>query len=276
MQQIVNFILKYKYFLFFLLLEIIAISFTIQNHSYHNSTFSNSANFVSGGIHKRVNRFKEYGDLRKHNNQLLKENAELKNILAQELKNPENTRIQVIDTTKYFQKYSYYTAKVIENQYQKKFNYLTIDKGSKHGISAEMGVANSKGIIGITTNISNGYSTVLSILNENSKINVKLSKSPHFGTLEWNGGNYNILQLTDLPIQANINVGDTLITGGRSVIFPEGIPVGTVTNFKVENNDYSSINIKLFNDMSAIGPVYIISNFDKKEIEQLQESTTNE
>ncbi len=276
MQQIVNFILKYKYFLFFLLLEIIAISFTIQNHSYHNSAFSNSANFLSGGIHKRVNRFKEYGDLRKHNDQLLQENAHLKNILAQELRTSDSTLIQVIDTIKYFQKYRYTTAKVIENQYQKKYNYLTIDKGIRHGLTSEMGVANSKGIIGITTNLSNGYTTVLSILNENAKINVKLSKSPHFGTLEWNGQNYNVLQLTDLPIQANIKVGDTLITGGRSVIFPEGIPVGTVRNFKVQNNDYSSIDIKLFNDMSAIGPVYIISNIDKKEIEQLQESTTNE
>ncbi len=276
MQQIVNFILKYKYFLFFLLLEIIAISFTIQNHSYHNSAFSNSANFLSGGIHKRVNRFKEYGDLRKHNDQLLQENAHLKNILAQELRTSDSSLIQVIDTIKYFQKYRYTTAKVIENQYQKKYNYLTIDKGIRHGLTSEMGVANSKGIIGITTNLSNGYTTVLSILNENAKINVKLSKSPHFGTLEWNGQNYNVLQLTDLPIQANIKVGDTLITGGRSVIFPEGIPVGTVRNFKVENNDYSEIDIKLFNDMSAIGPVYIISNIDKKEIEQLQESTTNE
>ncbi len=276
MQQIVNFILKYKYYLFFLLLEIIAISFTIQNHSYHNSKFSNSANFLTGGIHKRINRFKEYSNLREHNDQLLKENAALKNVLAQELKNNDSTLISVIDTTKYFQRYTYSTAKVIDNQYQKKYNYLTLDKGLRHGIAAEMGVANSKGIIGITTNLSNGYTTVLSILNENAKINVKLSKSPHFGTLEWNGQNYNVLQLTDLPIQANIKVGDTLITGGRSVIFPEGIPVGTVRNFKVENNDYSEIDIKLFNDMSAIGPVYIISNIDKKEIEQLQESTTNE
>ncbi len=276
MQQIVNFILKYKYFLFFLLLEIIAISFTIQNHSYHNSAFSNSANFLSGGIHKRVNRFKEYAHLREHNDQLLKENAQLKNILGLELKNNDSASAHVIDTTKYFQKYSYRTAKVIENQYQKKFNYLTIDKGERHGIAPEMGVANSKGIIGITTNISSGYTTVLSILNENAKINVKLSKSFHFGTLEWNGEDYNILQLSDLPIQANIQIGDTLITGGKSVIFPEGIPVGTISNFKVENNDYSTIDIKLFNDMSAIGPVYIISNIDKKEIEQLQESTTNE
>jgi len=276
MQQIVNFILKYKYFLFFLFLEGIAISFTIKSHSYHNSKFSNSANFLSGGIFKRINRFKEYSTLRKSNKQLLEENSLLKNKLAQELKSSTSNIIDVIDTTKYFQKYKYTSAKVIDNQYQRKYNYLLIDKGSRNGIKTEMGVANSKGIIGITKNISDKYATILSILNENSKINVKLSNSFHFGTLEWNGDDYNVLQLVDLPIQANIKVGDSLITGGRSVIFPEGIPVGTVKDFKISNNNYNYINVQLFNDMSAIGPVYIIINMDQKEINDLQEKTIDD
>ncbi len=276
MQQIVNFILKYKYFLFFLFLEIIAISFTIQNHSYHNSKFSNSANFFTGGIHKRVNRFKEYGTLRDNNKLLLEENANLKNILSQELKNATTAVIDVVDTTKFFQKFAYSAAKVIDNQYQRKYNYLTIDKGTNHGIKSEMGVVNSQGVIGITKNVSNKYTTVLSILNENSKINVKLTNSYHFGTLEWNGKNYRILQLVDLPIQANIKLGDTLITGGKSVIFPEGIPVGTINDFKVKNNNYSYIDVQLFNDMSAIGPVTIVVSLDKKEIEDLQETTIDE
>lgn len=276
MQQLINFILKYKYFLFFLFLEVIAISFTIQSHSYHNSKFSNSANFLSGGIYKKVNKFKEYSTLRESNTQLLEENSKLKNKLAQELKNDASNIIDAIDTTKYFQKYSYISAKVIDNQYQRKYNYLTIDQGSRHSIKPEMGVANSKGIIGITKNVSDKYATVLSILNENSKINVKLSNSFHFGTLEWDGNDYNVLQLSDLPIQANIKQGDTLITGGKSVIFPEGIPVGTINDFKVKNNNYSYIDVQLFNDMSAIGPVYIIVSIDKKEIEELQEKTIDD
>ena len=110
-------------------------------------------------------------------------------------------------------------------------------------------------IIGITQSVSENYATVQSILNENSKINVRLINSPHFGTLEWDAKDYNILQLADLPIQANIQKGDTLITGGKSIIFPEGIPVGIIEDFRVENNDYSFVNVRLFNDMSAIGPV---------------------
>tara|TARA_R110002073_G_scaffold220418_1_gene380571 strand:+ start:57577 stop:58407 length:831 start_codon:yes stop_codon:yes gene_type:complete len=276
MQQIVSFIIKYKYFLLFLLLEIIAISFTIQNHSYHNSKFVNSANFLTGGIYKRVNRFKEYGHLKEHNTQLLNENVRLKNLLSQQNRVLSTEANEIIDSTRYFQIYSYTPAKVIDNQYYRKYNYLTIDKGYKQGLSQDQAVVNSKGIIGITKNVSKNYTTVLSILNENSKINARLSNSLHFGTLQWDGKDYNVLQLVDLPIQASIKEGDTLITGGKSVIFPEGIPVGVISGFEVENNNYRFINVKLFNDMSAIGPVNIITNFDKKEILELQQTTTDE
>ncbi len=273
MQQIVSFIIKYKYFLFFLLLELIAVSLTFQNHSYHKSKFVNSANYITGGIYSRINSFKEYTNLKVYNQQLLEENTRLKNMLAKRLKDSSIHSIEVIDTTKYFQKYSYISAKVYKNEYHKKHNFLLINKGSKQGVSTDQGVINSRGIIGITNTISKNYTTVLSILNENSKINVKLLNSLYFGTLQWDAKDYNILQLIDLPIRANIKVGDTITTGGKSTIFPEGIPVGTILNFNKENNIYQSINVKLFNDMSAIGPISIITNFDKEEITTLEETT---
>ena len=276
MQQIVSFLIKNKYFLFFMLLEFIAISFTIQSHSFHKSKFVNSANFITGGVYKRINSFKEYSNLKEFNQQLLEENTRLKNILSQDLKDSTLHNFTVIDTLKYHQKYSYIHAKVFKNEYHKLFNFLMLNKGEKHGVQPDQAVVNSTGIIGITNTVSNKYATVLSILNEKSKINVKLKGSTYFGTLIWDGKNYNILQLADLPYQANITKGDTIITGGKSTIFPEGIPVGVIDNFSKGNNSYTTINIKLFNDMSAIGPVYIITNFDKQEIEDLEQSITND
>jgi len=276
MQQIISFIIKYKYFLFFLLLEILALTFTIQSHSFHKSKFVNSANVFTGGIYKKINNFKEYTNLRNHNNQLLDENVRLKNRLSKQFLDSSSNSITVIDSVKYLQKYSYTPAKIINNQYHKKYNYLTINKGIVDGIKPDQGVINSSGIIGITNTTSNNYATVLSILNENSNINVKLLNGLHYGTLIWNGKDYNILQLDDLPIQANIKKGDTIITGGKSTIFPEGIPVGSIIDIFRENNSYKSINIKLFNDMSAIGPVNIITNFDKEEINKLEENLNNE
>ncbi|PIE49424.1 MAG: rod shape-determining protein MreC [Flavobacteriales bacterium] len=270
MQQIIGFILKNKYFLLFFLLELVAITFVIKSHSYHHSKFVNSANAITGNVYTKLNNIKEYTKLKTFNQQLLDENARLKNLLAN--KDSDNLKPTVVqaDSALYQQQFSYLPTKVINNQFNRNYNYLTINVGKSQGIRPDQGVANSKGILGITNTVSNNYATVLSILNNNSKINVKLKNSKHFGTLVWNGKNYNVLQLVDLPIQANISQGDTVITGGMSTIFPQGLPVGTIQDFKQEANAYSTVNIKLFNDMSAIGPAYVITNFDQEEIKEIE------
>lgn len=276
MQQLIYFIKKFRYFLLFLVLEIIALFFTIQHHSYHKSKFVSSANFISGGFYNKVNSINEFFLLKRENYILIEENVQLKNLL-------ENTKIKyisetfvIIDSSQYLQQYVYSVAKVINNNFTKRNNTLTINKGSKQGLSPDLGVVNSKGVIGVIKNISSNYATVLSILNNNSRLNVRLKNSDYFGTLNWNGKDYNILQVTDIPRQAIVKVGDTIITGGKSAIFPEGILVGTIKNFEFKNNQYQKINISLFNDMSTIGYVQVIDNLQKNEQKKLELKTANE
>ena len=135
-----------------------------------------------------------------------------------------------------------------------------------------MGVVSDKGIIGITDRVSENYSRVISILNTNLNINAKLNNTNFFGVLNWNGSNSNILQLSDLPKQINISIGDTIITGGNSLIFPMGIPIGIVSSYKLDNTqNYIEAQIKLFNDMTNLNYVYIVKNNNKKEIIELNE-----
>lgn len=276
MQQILSFFLKNKFFLLFLSLELIAIFFTIQSHSYHRSKFVNSSNFITGGIYNKINNFKEFVLLKGENKRLSEENVHLKNLLNLKDLSISGLDSLIIDTLDYYQKYNYISAKVVNNEFRKNNNYLTINKGSTNGISSDLGVINSKGIIGITRSVSNRYTTVLSILNVNYQINVKLLNSDHFGSLSWDNKDYKTVQLLYLPIQANIKIGDTILTGGKSTMFPEGIPVGIVKDFKTKNNNYENINIALFNDMSAISYVEVIDNLDKIEIKSLEENTSNE
>ena len=276
MQQIFYFIKKFRYFLLFLTLEILAIIFTIQHHSYHKSKFINSANSISGGIYNKMNSVNEFFNLKSENQLLTDENVRLKNLL--ETKNIDYNKefFIVEDTLQYVQKYEYLSAKIINNNFSKRNNSLTINKGSKLGLTTDLGVINSKGIIGVINNVSSNYATVLSILNSNSKINIRLKNYDHFGTLAWDGKDYNITQITDIPRQAVIKTGDTIITGGKSAIFPEGIYVGTIKDFKFENNQYIEINVALFNDMSSLGYVQVIKNLQKSEQLKLEQNAVNE
>src|SRR5690606_28118618 len=145
------------------------------------------------------------------------------------------------------------------------------------GLRPDMGVVTSKGIVGIVENISDNYATVISILNSNSRINAQLTKTNHFGSLVWDGKDPNIVQLIDVPGLAPIAQGDTIVTGGQSLIFPEGIPIGTIEDFSLDRSEsYYNINVSLFNDMTNIGYVYIIEHTRKDEILELQETTGNE
>lgn len=276
MQQLIYFIRKYKYFLLFILLQIVAFNFTIQHHSYHKSKFVNSANFISGGFYNKVNSINEYFYLKTENQLLNEENVELKNSLAKISLASNDSLYSKTDTLQKIQKYNYMVAKVINNNYSKRNNFLTINKGLNNGLVSELGVINSKGIIGVVKNVSNNYATVLSILNSSSRTNVKLKNSNHFGSLIWNGEDYALVQIIDIPRQAKLKKGDTIITGGKSAIFPEGINVGTVDDIIIKNHQYQKINVRLFNDMSAIGQVQIVKNLHKEELLTLEEKSNNE
>ncbi len=275
MQQLIYFFRKYKYFLFFLLLEFIALFFTINNNNFHRSKFISSANEITGGLYEKTTQISNYFNLKSQNEELILENKNLKNLLEKYTSKEDSTvRVSVIDTINYQQKYTYTEAKIYSNNFNNPNNFILLNKGKNHGINIEMAVVNSKGIIGITEDVSANYVRVQSILNSNSKINAKLKNSSHFGTLIWDGKDYNIVQLEDIPRQAAIKVGDTIITGGKSTIFPAGILIGTIQKINTESSN-NSLDIKLFNDMSNIDNVYIVTALDKEEIRTLN-NTINE
>ncbi len=268
MQQIIFFFIRNKNFLLFAVLFTISVALTIQTHNYHNDKFISSANSVTGGVYTFRNNITDYFSLRTENDQLLEENLLLRKKLDQ-LK--EIVIAPLPDSTTIPAKFDYFAARVINNNYANTKNQLTLDKGEKDGITIDLGVISSKGLVGIVSDVSKNYSTVQSILNTKSRINAKLKKSSHFGSLIWNTEDPNIVQLIDIPRLAEIEIGDTIVTGGRSTIFPEGVLIGSVKDFHLDSDDnYYYVNIQLFNDMTSLEHVYLIENNDAEEIMDLE------
>lgn len=258
MRQIVDFFVRNKNFILFVFLFSVSLTLLFTSSNFHKSYFLNSTNLISGNIYEFNKSIKDYFNLGKINEDLSLENQSLRERLYNlNLKN---------------QQYNVFNARVIKNSYSLTNNYLTINLGAKDSIKNDMGVVSDKGIIGITDRVSENYSRVISILNTNLNINAKLNNTNFFGVLNWNGSNSNILQLSDLPKQINISIGDTIITGGNSLIFPMGIPIGIVSSYKLDNTqNYIEAQIKLFNDMTNLNYVYIVKNNNKKEIIELNE-----
>ncbi|TXE16560.1 rod shape-determining protein MreC [Psychroserpens burtonensis] len=271
MQQILNFVIRNKTFLLFLLLFVISLGLTIQSHSYHKSKFINSANFLTGGIYESASSVSDYFDLNDQNEILLQEN----NRLRSQIFNSSDSILKTtayIDSVSFNGRYRVQSAKIINNNYSSSKNYLTINKGEKDAIKEDFGVITSKGIVGIIDNTSNGYARVLSILNIKSRINAQLKASNHIGSLKWDGkSSATTVQLADISKFAPVKKGDSIMTGGQSTIFPKGIPIGTIESYTLDSSgDTYTIQVKLFNDMTNISHVYVIENLDSEEIKLLE------
>lgn len=272
MQQIFNFIFKNSYRLLFLLLLGISLSLTIQAHSFHKSKIISSANFLTGGVYSQLNDIDEYFSLRSRNEALAVENARLKAILFNK---KDTLDVNKIDSIPGLKRINVIVSKVIHNTYNSPENYLTLHSGANDGVEVDMGVINDLGIVGIIEKTSPKYATVLSVLNTKSRINAKFKKSNHFGSLVWNAKNTGFVQLVDVPrLASSVRKGDTVVTGAESRIFPENINIGTVHKIYIDDKtNYYTIDVKLFNDMTNLGHVYIIKNNEREELLQLEKET---
>lgn len=272
MSNLIAFFIRHKNTLLFLFLLCISLGFTFQSHSFQRSKAVSSANYISGTLYSWNEGMGSYFQLRKENDQLVEENRRLRQHLYNDvlLKDSVNA---VMDTVLYGDPYIIQAVKVIANRYRNLDNYILINKGEKDSIKPEYGVMTSNGVLGVVEAVSPHYSRVISILNTNLSINAQLKNSEHFGTLAWNGHDPNVLNLMDIPRVADVHKGDTIMTNGRSLIFPKGIMIGTIESAKVKRGqNFYDIKVRLFSDMTAIGNAYVIQNKRRPEADSLNVS----
>ena len=262
MRKIIDFLIKNIHSLTFTFLISISIIQIIDKNYYHNSKFNFYSNSLINLINEQKQNLTEYFELKKINESLINENNFLRNNYSRNIK---------IDSLKSVDNYLFKSAKVISNSIKFSKNFITINKGANDNINIDDGVISSNGIIGIINNTSEKFSTIISVLNTDLIINAKIKSTSHFGSLRWDANDSEILNLFDIPKSANIQINDTIETGGMSAIFPEKIPIGKINSFTLPvGSNYFEIKIKLFEDIGSIENVYVVKNNFKDEIKKLE------
>ena len=257
-------------------MEVIAFYLIIRNNRFQNSSFFNSSNAVAGNIYQSYSNITDYLYLKKDNELLAAQNAKLQTFSTKSLLTFENNEYAINDPV-HKQKYVYTHAKVINSTINKRNNYLTLNAGRLQHIEPEMAVIAADGVVGIVKDVSDNFSTVMSLLNKNTMISCKLKKSGYFGSLVWEGGDPANAKLNDIPKHARISVGDTVITSGASPIFPEGVMAGVIKSFELQEGDnFYSVEITLSTDFGSLSYVYVIKNLMKEEQRNLEKATQND
>jgi rod shape-determining protein MreC len=263
MQNLLYFLIRYGFVLLFLFLELLCFNLIIRFNPYQNSIFVRSSNAITGWINDKYTTSVDYFRLARTTEELAAENADLKKKLDlfQERKFHQTSHNQ---DTIYQQQYTLISAKVINNSIRNLDNYLTIDRGTQDGIRKGMGVISKEGVVGMIIDVNKKYSRIISVLNRNTRISTTVKKSQFFGSLYWEGPNPTRAKLGEIAKHAELTVGDKLATSGYSTIFPENIPVGEITDFRLEDgSNFYDIDVKLDMDLSRLRFVYVVDNLFK-------------
>ena len=251
-----------------------SILFLTKKSKYHKTQLEEYGMYVTKELYDINHKLSNYFKLKKKNEELLKENKKLRELY---LKSKSLALYPNAFAKKKHFPFKLKEANVIKNSFLNQRNNLIIDVGTGDGIKSDMGVISKNGIVGIISAVSKNYSSVISILNQDIKINVRLKKTNALGSMFWRGLNPLEFKIDDVVNNVSFKKGDTIITGGMSSYFPYGIPLGEIVDFESNSqNGYYSINARLFEDPSLVNYVYVLSNEDREEILKLQENFQNE
>lgn len=270
MKNLIAFLKRFQIFLVFIVLQIVALTTYSAYSEFARLQMLTTTSALNSQLFEIRHAVDKHFYLETSNRSLVYKNKKL----LEQLKNA-HYRIEkgkvYIDDTLYKQTFFYIPAEVIQNTYDKRNNYMTIDIGKNQGIQKNDGVFSAKGVVGKVHFVGENYSLVKTVLSQNVNIDVMLEKTGAFGFVKWDAKHPKIIQITGISNDITIKKHEKVISYGSSGIFPKGIPVGRVISKKhIEGKPLYDIQVRIFEDFRTIQQVYVVRNTMKKEILELQ------
>ena len=257
-------------FFVFIMLEAISLSLVVRYNEKPSAAFTSSSNTILGFMYRQVDELARVSNLSAVTDSLARENARLYAQL--EIAKLEQATKRDTAQTITQQWYSYIPASVRNNSTHLNNNTITIDVGYNQGVKPGMGVIGPNGVVGQIIKTTSRFSSALSLLHSQTRVSTMIQGSNHFGILTWPGKNIHTAILTDVPKHAQIKKGDLLITSGYSTVFPKGIPIGVVKDYRaVPGTNSLEIEVTLATDMSNLHQVYVLDNLFRTELDSLIE-----
>ena len=269
MRSLLNFLERFNSLIIFLILEGVAIYFITTRSYYHNTKVVNGARWLTHGMEVKISDTKSYLYLKEINENLANENTTLRNSINRLLRNDNSVFFSISDSV-YQQVYQYTSARLTSNSVNKQYNFFTINKGARSGLTTEMAVIADGGVAGVISGCSENFSIVMSLINLDFKLSARIRSNGYFGSLMWDGQDYRTAILHDIPQHVTVSVGDTIETTGYSAIFPEGVTIGVITDYEKPGSDFYMIKVRLKTDFKKLHYVDVVANKRKEEFIELE------
>ncbi|MBO5893463.1 MAG: rod shape-determining protein MreC [Alistipes sp.] len=285
MYKLIEFIRRIYVVLLFIAIEAIALSHYAHSSYYTQAKILSRAHTIAGGVQSSIFGVKHYFTLRGENEVLSQRVAKLEQELAYYRnkdidEQTDSLSLEGIDPTmaESLSQYRYTTARIISNSISRSRNFITLNRGLMHGVMEDMAVISPSGMmIGYVVGCSERYSVVLPMLNIDFRTSGKIAGDEHFGSIYWSGKSPYRVEMTDLSKHADIEIGDEVVTTGLSHFFPEGIKIGYVESYAINDTQTSyHVTVRLAADMTKLNNVILIENVDYGEIANLENNPQHE
>jgi rod shape-determining protein MreC len=270
MRNLIAFLQRFRIFIYFVFLQVIALSIYFSYIAYPKGQFLTSTWAVSGSFLSWQNDFVKFFHLEENNAALQQENVRLRRNQLSNFVKISSEIIKKHDTI-YKQHYDYIPGSVINSTVTRRNNYFTLNIGSNQGVGVGMGVFSDKGIVGVVYMTSTYFSLVKSVLAENSNVDVEIQPSGLNGLLKWDGKDPQRGSVIGISSDVKLAKNSLVFTRGASGIFPKGIPVGRVEKLvPVEGRPIWNVVVKFSQDYRTIQNVYVVKNLLQEEQKKLE------
>ena len=271
MRELLNFFVRHSKWFVFVAYLVASLFLLIRTNPFAGNIYLSSANTVTSTVYSASDGVTGYLNLKSANADLNKRNAELmKEIEVLRVQNTlleERLLADSISIPEALSPFDFIVATVIKNSIVNPHNYITINKGSKDGITPEMGVVDANGVVGIVNVVGKNSSRIISLLNPDFRLSCKIKDNESFGSLVWKGNDPQYAMLEELPRHTVYNIGDTIVTSGFSSVFPAEIPVGVIADKgkATDAENMFTLKIKLLSDFSKLKNVQVVSGYTKED-----------
>lgn len=269
MNKLFQFIDRNLHLIFLVLFQAISFTLLFSFNPYQNAKFTKILIQFTGTINGWNSKATEYFNL-------ASENQQLKESFSDSSRNSYYFgKIVFLNDTlaisgiKYGRAFELYPAEVMYNTVYKTDNIFVINRGSKNGIKKSMGVMSPNGVAGIVMDVSDNFATVMSILHSEFKLIPQIEGQEFYSSIEWKRSKPEWIQLNGVNKQEKIKKGTLITTGRSSIVFPEGMPIGTIDKLYIRpNSQYFNILITPSTNFRKLRTVFVIKNKNMDILEQ--------
>ncbi len=221
---------------------------------------------IGNGVSSFFGYFSNVSELKKDNEKLREEIAELKNeIRENERSKTENEELRNMLLLKEANpELDLACAEVIARDASNWYNTITVDKGSVDGIVINQPViTKGKVLVGRVSDVGTTWAEITLVTDPEHGAGARVTRSGELAIIEGDGAlaKDGSCKLSFVSKNSNIIVGDTIETSGLGEIYPKGLLIGKVTEIHPEMQGISQYAIiKPEADLNNLKTVFIVKN----------------